>query len=227
MQFDRYAVYYLPPDGPLADFGAAWLGWDVASGQPRAHPVLPGLPADPAWLTDEARRYGFHATLKPPFRLADGSTEAAVLDDLHRLVATIAPAWNEALAPALIGGFAALVPQGNATALNDVAAALVVGLDHHRAPAPANELARRRAAGLNAAQEAHLIRWGYPYVMDQFHLHLTLSRRLPPDQGAQLLTALAPVLEPLCPAPFVLDQVALVGQRDDGFHLIQRVALTG
>ena len=32
MEFSRYAVYYIP-DGPLAEFGAAWLGWGPRIGE--------------------------------------------------------------------------------------------------------------------------------------------------------------------------------------------------
>ena len=34
----RYAIYYAPPPGGFAQAGAAWLGWDAASGQPVAQP---------------------------------------------------------------------------------------------------------------------------------------------------------------------------------------------
>ena len=71
-RFARYAVYYTPEPGPLADFGAAWLGWDIATGAEVAHPDLPGLPRPVAELTATPRKYGFHGTVKPPFRLAEG-----------------------------------------------------------------------------------------------------------------------------------------------------------
>ena len=38
MQFRRYAVYHLP-EGPLGDFGGAWLGWDARNG---LRPLRPG-----------------------------------------------------------------------------------------------------------------------------------------------------------------------------------------
>ena len=68
MSFTRYAIYYLPPAGALADFGARWLGWDVRRGAAAVQLDLPGLRD----ATEAPRKYGFHGTLKPPFRLAEG-----------------------------------------------------------------------------------------------------------------------------------------------------------
>src|SRR6266436_2078374 len=74
----RYAIYFVPaPDTALYRFGAGALGYDCFTGADMA--TLDTLPVDAgAWreLTREPRRYGFHATLKAPFRLAEGRTEA-------------------------------------------------------------------------------------------------------------------------------------------------------
>ena len=67
----RYAIYYVPPsDTQLADFGAAILGHDVESGSARERLVVPGIAESRlVGMTRRAGRYGFHATLKAPFRL--------------------------------------------------------------------------------------------------------------------------------------------------------------
>ena len=67
--YSRYAVYYAPAPGPFAEFTARWLGWDAATGTEREHPEVPGLPLPVAEITATPRKYGFHGTLKPPFRL--------------------------------------------------------------------------------------------------------------------------------------------------------------
>ncbi|HDR28083.1 MAG TPA: phosphonate metabolism protein, partial [Rhodovulum sp.] len=33
--YKRYAIYFAPEPGPLAEFGAAWLGWDPLAGTTR------------------------------------------------------------------------------------------------------------------------------------------------------------------------------------------------
>jgi len=222
--FTRYALYYAPPEGPLADFGAAWLGWDLAAAAPLPHPAIPGV--DVARVTDTPRKYGFHATLKPPMRLAEGRSAHDLALAVGALCATLAPVRLEGLALTRIGRFLALTPVGDAAALNTTAAAIVADLDGFRAAPDAAELARRRAAGLSPAQEAQLARWGYPYVMEEFHFHMTLSGPL--DDPAPVEAALRPLLAPLPLAPFEIDAVALVGERPDGmFQLIHRYALSG
>ena len=86
--YRRYALYYTPPQGEFADFGAAWLGWDAGRGVAVAQPVLPGL--DIAALTAAPRKYGFHATLKPPFRLADGTSAADLAQATAQVAARLA-----------------------------------------------------------------------------------------------------------------------------------------
>ncbi|ETX27745.1 DUF1045 domain-containing protein [Roseivivax isoporae] len=226
--FERYALYYAPEPGALADFGASWLGWDAGAGMSRPHPDLPALPVPVADLTATPRKYGFHGTLKPPFRLAPGSTPAALHADAAALCATLAPVTLGALRLARIGRFLALVPEGGEEGLAALAAALVRGLDAHRAPPTEAESARRRAARLSPRQEALLARWGYPYVMEEFRFHLTLTGPLDPATRDATEAALGPVLAPLLPRPFRIGSACLFGEAPDGrFHLVHRYALTG
>ena len=70
----RYALYLAPPpDSALWRFGCAALGRDAASGEDM-HGYAPSGYATEAWraASAEARRYGFHATLKAPLRLKPG-----------------------------------------------------------------------------------------------------------------------------------------------------------
>ncbi|MBS0124910.1 DUF1045 domain-containing protein [Thetidibacter halocola] len=223
MSYTRFAIYYLPPKGDLAEFGARWLGWDAATGRPVDQPDLPGIEA----ITATPRRYGFHGTLKPPFRLAGGRDADALAVATAAMAATCAPARCEGLHLSRLGRFLALTPTGDTTGIARVAAACVADLDAFRAPPGEDELARRRKANLSPRQEALLTRWGYPYVMEEFRFHLTLTDRLPRDDMDRWFAAVEAHLPPL-PAPFVLDEVALVGERSDGrFELVQRYALTG
>lgn len=225
--FKRYAIYYTPIQGtPLADFGAHWLGWDSASGTSRAHPAMDGL--DVADITATPRKYGFHGTIKPPFRLAPGMTAQALADAVAALCADAAPVTLDGLELARLGRFLALVPTGNADALGALAARAVQELDAFRAPPNESELAKRRASRLNAAQEANLVRWGYPYVLDQFRFHLTLSGQLGEDIATRTQTALATPLAALDLTPYAITGLTLLGEDDAGkFHQIHRYTLTG
>lgn len=221
--YRRYALYYTPPPGDFSDFGAAWLGWDPATGQEVAQPGLPGL--DLAALTEAPRRYGFHATLKAPFRLAPGQDEAALRRALAALAADLDPVTLDGLALTPIGGFLALTPEGDQAALNTLAAQVVAGLDPFRAPLSDAERARRNPDRLSTRQQGLLDRWGYPYVMDEFRFHMTLCGDLDGATQAALVRHLAPRLTVL-PRPFTLDAISLMGEGSDGrFRLIERHAL--
>jgi len=227
MEFRRFAVYYTPPDGPLARFGARWLGWDIATGRAVEQPAPPGLPAPLPEITAAPRRYGFHATVKPPFRLAAGHTAAALAEALERFCVRTPGVTLDGLAPAPLGRFLALLPEGDPAPLNALAATVVEGLDDFRAPLSGDELARRRGTGLTPRHEALLARWGYPYVMDAFRFHMTLTGKLPPDSLAAVRAVVDRDLGPLLPRPFTIDGLSLVGEAGDGrFHLIHRYPLS-
>lgn len=225
--FERYAIYYTPArQTALADFGAAWLGWDSATGVAVAHPAVVDL--DVAAITETPRKYGFHGTIKPPFRLAQGQSASALDQALADLCAQTAPVTLTGLRLARLGRFLALVPDGDATALAGLAARAVQDLDPFRAPATEAEMAKRRAARLSPAQDAMLVRWGYPYVLDQFRFHLTLTRRLDPDTAAEAEAALGPILADLPLRPYTLTGLTLLGEDETGrFHQITRHRLTG
>ncbi|WP_299588834.1 DUF1045 domain-containing protein [uncultured Tateyamaria sp.] len=225
--FTRYAIYYTPASGtPLADFGAHWLGWDSAAGATRPHPDVDGI--DVAGVTDTPRKYGFHGTIKPPFRLAEGHHADDLQDALARLCETAQPVTLDALVLARLGRFLALVPAGDTAALGALAARAVQELDAFRAPPTQAELTKRRAARLSPAQDAHLVRWGYPYVLDQFRFHLTLSGKLDKPTAAAAEAALSAHLAPLDLAPYVIDGLTLLGEDAEGrFHQIHRYTLTG
>lgn len=227
--YQRFAVYYTAPTGPLAEFGANWLGWDMVSGQPAPHPDIAGLPAPVAELTATPRKYGFHGTLKAPFRLAPGTGPAMLLGAMRDMAGTIAPvALSGGLKLAQLGGFLALIPKGGDKALNELTAELVRELDLFRAPLTDREYARRKPEKLSPAQRAHLDRWGYPYVMEEFRFHMTLTGDLPAAQARAVCDALTPVLAPMLTAPYVIDAISLAGEDAAGrFHLIERVPLTG
>ena len=223
--YGRYAVYYAPEPGPFADFTAAWLGWDPARGTPVPHPDLPlDIPA----VVATPRKYGFHGTLKPPFRLAEGVAETDLRAALDRLAADMRPLTLPGLRLDRLGPFLALLPEGDPAALAHLAARVVQELDHLRAPLTPEEQARRKPESLTPRQRKLLEEWGYPHVMDQFRFHLTLTGPLPGDQADTVMQVLAPRLVPLLPVPFLIRDLCLFGEAADGhFRLLHRAPLTG
>jgi putative phosphonate metabolism protein len=226
--FRRYAIYYAPEAGPLAAFGAAWLGWDPATGTEVAHPDVAALPRPVAELTDTPRKYGFHGTIKPPFRLAEGQSVQTLHEAAQALCARLAPVTLEGLRLSRLGAFLALTPQGDAGALAALAGEIVEALDAFRAPPTEAEIARRNPDKLSPVQRALLEKWGYPYVFDEFRFHLTLTGKLDSGEAEAVEAALAPVVAPLLPVPFRIGSLCLFGEAEDGrFHLAHRYTLSG
>ena len=201
----RYAIYYTPsPESALARFGAAWFA--------RKAPCL-----------DAPRRYGFHGTLKAPFRLAADASEAELLRAAESFAAERPAFAGPTLLLSELAGFLALVPSEPFEELDRLAADCVAAFDRFRAPPSEAELARRRRAGLSPHQEALLLRWGYPYAMEAFRFHLTLTGRL---DGAGLDRERAEAEAMFAgPAPsFFVDAVTVTVEPEEGgaFHVLRR-----
>lgn len=219
----RHAIYFAPPAGSaLARFAAAWLGWDPEAGTTPARP--PDVPAD---VIAEPARYGFHATLKAPFRLAEGASLAA-LDAAAGTIAASLPAFDLRLALAAPGRFVALVADTPPPALSRLESALVTGLDGFRAPLTPAETARRQPERLDDEARALLAAWGYPHVLGRFHFHMTLTGPLDADALAATHVRLARDLGPLLAEPLPVDAVCRFSEAPDGrFHLLRRFPLRG
>jgi putative phosphonate metabolism protein len=225
----RSAIYFAPaPGSHLEAFGCGWLG-RALDGTPLAQPTIPGI--DPARLFDitrSPRHYGFHGTLKAPFALAEGRSP----EDLDAAVEAFARArgpFAARLRVGSLGGFIALLPASASAALAALAADCVEAFDGFRAPLEQAEIARRRAAGLTPRQDRHLLRYGYPYVLDDFRFHMTLTERLQAPERDQVLALLAERAAPVCAQPLPIDAIAIFEQpaRDAPFILRRRFPFAG
>jgi hypothetical protein len=176
----RYAAYFAPAAGSAWwEAGSQWLGRCAATGEPRVQPVFDELPAElQRQVTAAPRRYGWHATLAAPFTLWPHIEEANLREGLQTLCLAWEPFAMPALEVALLDDFLALVPAQPSTVLNAVAGACVAGLHAFAEPLSAAELQRRRAAGLTPEEDALLLRWGYPFVLERFRFHMSLTGSL-------------------------------------------------
>ncbi len=226
----RYAIYYAPPeDSPLARFGDAWLGRSAAGRPLATRPEGAGLDGiDLDAITESPRHYGFHGTLKPPFALAEGRGEADLIAALDAFAAGVRRFDLPPLRCAALGSFIALVPGSDCAELSWLAGACVETFDPFRAPPSDGELAGRRANGLGERQEAMLVRWGYPYVFEEFRFHLTLTGRLDPPVRDRVRAALADLTAPLRADPVPVGDLALFRQPDrtTPFRIVERFEFT-
>lgn len=170
----RYAIYLTSPrDAALTEAASRWLGRCAFTGV-ETPPEAPAA-ADPA----VPARYGFHATMRAPFRLAPGHDEAELRATFGRFAASegIIPV---ALEVATIGNFVALVAPDQRRVAGAHEAALEA-FEPLRAPLGPAELARRHPDRLDARGLALLDAYGYPHVLERFRFHMTLSGPVAPD----------------------------------------------
>ena len=206
----RYALYWVPrPESALARFGARWLGWDIETGAEVSLAETAGLPpALHAAVTGEPRRYGFHGTLKAPFRLLEGWSEGDLIDAAAEFARRRMPISSAPLRMEALGSFLALRPAQPAPALNGLASECVVWFERFRAPLTEAEVSRRRLGSLSPAQDELLARWGYPFVFGEFRFHMTLTGTLYAELRARVMTALDSTLADVLTTP--LDVADLV-----------------
>lgn len=220
----RYAIYFSPQrHSPWWQFGAHWLGRDECNGAPLAPPALAQFSATELQaITAEPRRYGFHATLKAPFHLRGGRNVADLLAQMQALAASLKPVPLGPLQVATLGNFVALLPVAAPDQLSALAARCVTALDALRAPLSTAELARRLSAQLDAREQELLQLYGYPYVLERFRFHFSLSGPLAaPDAQRVMQAVLEPVAQLNATAPLLLDRLCLFVETAPGQPLIR------
>jgi hypothetical protein len=222
----RIALYYAPEaHDPLHERASAWMGRDAVSGAILPQNLVQGV--DIQEITADARGYGFHATLKPPFRL-QGDVQAA-LQTARDFAARTASFTLPPLHITDLDGFLALREAAPCPALQALADGAVSALDAHRAPATEAEIARRKPEKLSLRQREYLAAWGYPYVFAEWRFHMTLTRRLTPAEKAIILPA---VTEALGDAPALtrsVSDICIFAQAAPGapFTILERLMLRG
>nr|WP_315487678.1 DUF1045 domain-containing protein [uncultured Rhodoferax sp.] len=220
----RYAIYFTPTHGsPWWNFGAHWLGRDERNNQALVQPALSDLPAQQLLqLTAYPRRYGFHATLKAPFTLRDGVTEA---DLLARMRALALQLKQLALGPMLatrLDDFTAVIPHTAPAALASLAASCVTSLDDLRAPLSQQDLARCLAQNLDARQQELLMQFGYPHVLERYQLHFTLTGPIAEPLAQRVVGAVEDSIARLNQEqPLVLDRLCLFMESEPGANFVR------
>lgn len=216
--YRRYALYYTPEPGTFARAGAHWLGWDIAAGAGMAS-VAPDLTKRPS-------RYGFHATLKPPFTLAPGCTEDELQREAAALAARLTVCRCDGLDYRWMGRFLALTPAGDTGALTALARECLRDLDRFRAPLTPAEFARKGRPGMAPGLIRNLETWGYPHVMEAFRFHMTLTGPVDKAHRTTVQDRAATHFDAVLSVPFQVDAVTLAGEDSNGlFHQIARYPL--
>ncbi|CVI60197.1 DUF1045 domain-containing protein [Agrobacterium salinitolerans] len=200
----RYAIYFSPAkDHPLTETASRWLGRNAFSG------TLHDDNDDYADMTEEPRRYGFHATLKAPFELAEKYSEADLLSAFGDFAASQSAFEIPRVVVGALGPFFALVPDRTYQPLQDFAAEIVDYFDRFRAPLSETDIARRRPQMLTESQRQNLSLWGYPHVMDDFRFHMTLTGRIGESEQPAMREVLSARFSEFTDRPLSISGLAL------------------
>ncbi|MDP2734345.1 MAG: DUF1045 domain-containing protein [Hoeflea sp.] len=225
----RYAIYFAPdPASQLAELAASWIGRDAATGRPVQQPDFDCMGADElAGITGPARRYGFHGTLKAPFRLAEDKCESDLIEAMAAFCAGRPRFALEGLKIGSIDGFVALLPEGDVSELSEFAGDVVSAFDACRAELTEAEIERRNPEQLSLAELRNLMRWGYPYVFDCFRFHMTLTSRVPDKDRDRVLRAAREHFAPATEQQFMIDALTLFIEPEHGapFEIHSRTPL--
>jgi putative phosphonate metabolism protein len=214
--FPRYAIYFAAgADSALSRFGAELLGYDVYTGDEMPFPADASRVA-PDWrdVTADPRKYGFHGTLKAPMALAPGRTEAELIAVCAAFAGKARPMPSIRPVVDSISGFIAVIPTEPVGTLQQLAADCVREFDDFRAPMTAEDRARRKPDRLTERQRDYLDRWGYPYVMEEFRFHMTLTGRLDAERRGPILEMLRARFSALGLETLAIDRIALFKQDD-------------
>lgn len=219
---ERYAIFYAPAaDSALWLRAAQWLGRDATGAEVTAADIAGIGPGRRMEVTTSARRYGFHATIKPPIVLSGGRDVQGLQSALAEFAASAAPVSIGQLVVRPIEGFLAIVPQVQSSELSDFAQHVVETFDAFRAPPSAAERERRLRSNLTPRQIELMDRFGYPYVMEQFRFHMTIADRLDDAERAVVQTAADAWFAPVLSEPVVLDRLALYHEPDVGAAFVR------
>jgi hypothetical protein len=221
----RYAIYLTPPaDHPLWQAGCTWLGRDPSSDLAPSPPSRRAVP----W------RYGFHATLKAPMRLAEGTSMQGLHAALCVLSRQLQPFDMPVLDVGTLTDFLVLqtaAPLDPVHPLHRLADTCVRDLDSFRDPATAADLQRLHSRSvLDDHQSELLLRWGYPHVLDRWVFHCTLSDPVADDGERQVWLDLARTFfSPALERPWRCDALSLYVEPSAGapMQLLRRYPLKG
>ena len=223
----RYAVYFVPEAGtPLATFGARWLGYDIETGVRAPRDYL-GLDPDLAdQVVAEPAIYGFHATLKAPFRLRNSASPELLTERLARVAQSKRRIGNVRLEVAQLGSFLALRPAFGA-GLTRLASQFTMSLESFRAPISERERQHRLGANLTPYQRILFETYGYPFVLDEFRFHMSLTGPLEKSERKTVEPALRDAKADLAADPIEVSSICLAVQPEPGapFRVQERFAL--
>ena len=122
-----------------------------------------------------------------------------------------------------------MIPSQPSAELQQLAADATRDFDAFRAPLTPEDRARRNPDKLTPRQCDYLDRWGYPYVMEEFRFHMTLTGRLNAERREPIVAWLRDRFSETGLKTLAIDRIALFRQDDTAsrFRIIGHWPLRG
>ena len=227
--YKRYAIYYAPIENPELDlFGKCWLGWDPYKGVETTKSDLSKLPSFKKFssLVLTPKQYGFHGTIKAPFRLKNEYTYNDLENKVREISKQIHSFYFDQLIIKKLGNFIGLIPTNNLK-INAVSNKFVEELDYLRDELSESEIKKRKPHKLTSNQKQMLFKWGYPYVFNEFKFHLTLTGKLRIEEIDNVYKYLQTILKSVNLRKIHFKSICIFGQKtDEKFYFIKKINFT-
>ncbi len=209
----RYAIFYLPKQSSeLWKRASQWLEYDSYLGEIITSRVKP---KHLSIYIQRAAKYGFHGTLKAPFRLHQGKTEEELLLHMDTVAKQLSPISTDGFEILQIGKYLALTLSDEAGGIHNKVTELanhcVEIFDVYRKPM-AEDDRQQRLTGLNARQIQLLDQWGYPYVQEQYQFHMTLADSIPENMISEVSKFAYEYLGDSIKKPINIDAISVLKQ---------------
>lgn len=226
---DRYAIYFtFSPQDSLYRKATHWLGHCVYNSETTNKNISDSTQIPDHLLplrqsVTQAAKYGFHATLKPPFRLNISTSLKQMKSRLNSFSSTTSAFYCSPLEVRVIGNFIALVPLYVCQKLDYLARKCVQVFEPYRAALNEVDMRKRFQAGLSSNQIKLLSLWGYPYVLDEFRFHMTLTDNLSNEALPFARQMLGQYFSSELESPLYINQICLFHQQnsESPFYLIE------
>ena len=183
-KYSRYAIYYAPPkESSLEEFGRYWFGWDplnakLINNKQRIN-YLNRFGIKNLKNIDKnvliAKKYGFHGTLIPPFKLNKNYSTNTLFKKTEDIAKKFKKFKFYKFKLKRINNFYAFVQNKKNSNINKISNRLVKELFKFRSPLTKKEIDKRNPSKLSKLQLNILHKWGYPYLMSEFKFHMTLA----------------------------------------------------
>ena len=226
---NRYAIYFAPSEtSKIGQFGRLLLKRTAKKMVDEG--MLTDLPKElHRKIIKTPQHYGFHGTLKAPFELHPDYNLYHLDTTLIKFCSSFPDFSIKSLKLQIIAEFIALVPNGEVERLYQLHRKLTEEFNYLCGPLSDFDRDRFLARGLTNGQKKYLCRYGYPFILDSFKFHLTLTSSLTENEQTTCLELLDNMIVDFKDERLSVDRVCLFKQetRKSPFFMVKEYNLQG